>query len=188
MQFFSNTFKYNIAQVPALLMTKSWSPSRKLSMAMRVIADGMAATYCRIASFSCSIVPGRRARRPVFCAPCQTLTIETCLSVGFSWGFWDVSMSVFGKYFRIFGRIALPFNCKNKRCKDETYYKLYNCCRQPQQIVLILSIPATSFGCTDRPKALKYKEYVTDDKGSRRKWCQPSVTLLWGPQKSYLIL
>ena len=29
-------------------------------MALRVIAGGMAATSCRIASFNCSIVPGRR--------------------------------------------------------------------------------------------------------------------------------
>ena len=45
-------------------MTHSWSRSRKLSMALRAIAGGMAATSCRIASFNCSIVPGRRARRP----------------------------------------------------------------------------------------------------------------------------
>ena len=30
-------------------------------MALRVIAGGIAATSCRIASFNCSIVPGRRA-------------------------------------------------------------------------------------------------------------------------------
>ena len=41
-------------------MTHSWSPSRKLPMALRVIEGGMAATSCRIASFNCSIVPGRR--------------------------------------------------------------------------------------------------------------------------------
>ena len=38
-------------------------------MALRVIADGMAATSSRIASFNCSIVQGRRgrrARRPAF--------------------------------------------------------------------------------------------------------------------------
>ena len=33
-------------------------------MALRVIAGGMAATSCRIVSFNCPIVPGRRARRP----------------------------------------------------------------------------------------------------------------------------
>ena len=32
-------------------------------MALRVIAGGMAATSCRIASFNCSIVPRRRALR-----------------------------------------------------------------------------------------------------------------------------
>ena len=42
-------------------MTYSWSRSRKLSMALLVIAGGMTATSCRIASFNCSIVPGRRA-------------------------------------------------------------------------------------------------------------------------------
>jgi len=33
-------------------------------MALRVIAGEMAVTSCRIASFNCSIVPGRCARRP----------------------------------------------------------------------------------------------------------------------------
>ena len=33
-------------------------------MVLRVIAGGMAATSCRVASFNCSIVPGRRARHP----------------------------------------------------------------------------------------------------------------------------
>ena len=63
MNFFSNTFKDNIAQVPAVIDDKLLKPSRKLSMALRVIAGGMAATSCRIASFNCSIVPGRRTPR-----------------------------------------------------------------------------------------------------------------------------
>jgi len=33
-------------------------------MALQVIAGGMAATSCRIASFNCSIVPGQRALCP----------------------------------------------------------------------------------------------------------------------------
>ena len=32
-------------------------------MALRIIAGGMAATSCRIASFNCSIVPGRNSVR-----------------------------------------------------------------------------------------------------------------------------
>ena len=59
-------------------MTNSWSRSRKLSMALRVIVGGMAATSCRIASFNCSVVPGRRAiasyvlfiNKRIFCVPC----------------------------------------------------------------------------------------------------------------------
>ena len=35
-------------------------------MALRVIAGGMAATSCRIVSFNCSIVPGRRASYVIF--------------------------------------------------------------------------------------------------------------------------
>jgi len=54
--FFSNTFKDNIAQVPAVMD----DTLLKLSMALRVIAGGMAETSCHIASFNCSVVPGRR--------------------------------------------------------------------------------------------------------------------------------
>ena len=65
MQFFFQTLlKITSLKCRPLLMTHSWSRSRKLSMALRVIAGGMAATSCRIAFFNCSIVPGRRARRP----------------------------------------------------------------------------------------------------------------------------
>jgi hypothetical protein len=39
----------------------------------------------------------------IFCALCETLTIETCLSIGFCWGLWDVSLSGFGKDLRTFG-------------------------------------------------------------------------------------
>ena len=61
MQFFFQTLvKITSLKCRPLLMTNSWSRSRKLSMALRVIAGGMAATSCRIASFNCSIVPGRR--------------------------------------------------------------------------------------------------------------------------------
>ena len=59
MQFFSNTFKDNIAQVPAVIDVTLLKPF-KLSMALRVIVGGMAETSCRIASFNCSVVPGRR--------------------------------------------------------------------------------------------------------------------------------
>ena len=59
--FFQILLKITSLKCRPLLMTHSWSRSRKLSMALRVIAGGMAATYCRIASFNCSIVPGRRA-------------------------------------------------------------------------------------------------------------------------------
>ena len=57
-----------------LLMTISWSLSRKLSMALRVIAGGMAATSCRIASFNCSIVPGRRTCWGFFLSPFKNPT------------------------------------------------------------------------------------------------------------------
>ena len=57
---FSNNLKITSLKCRPLLMTNSWSRSRKLSMALRVIVGGMAATSCRIASFKCSIVPGRR--------------------------------------------------------------------------------------------------------------------------------
>ena len=58
---FSNTFKDNIVQVAAVFDDKLLKPFTKLSMVLLVIAGGMAATSCRIASFNCSIVPGRRA-------------------------------------------------------------------------------------------------------------------------------
>ena len=61
MQFFFQTLeKITSLMCRPLLMTNPWSRSRKLSMALRVIAGGMAATSCRIASFNCSIVPGWR--------------------------------------------------------------------------------------------------------------------------------
>ena len=58
--FFSNTSNDNITQVAAVIDDTLLKPL-KLSMALRVIAGGMAATFCHIASFSCSIVPGRHA-------------------------------------------------------------------------------------------------------------------------------
>ena len=62
MQFLFQTL-LNITSLKCrpLLLTNSWSRSRKLSMALGVIAGGMATTSFRIASFNCSIVPGRRA-------------------------------------------------------------------------------------------------------------------------------
>ena len=58
--FFQTLLKITSLKCRPLLMTNSWSRSWKLSMALRVIAGGMAATSCHIASFNCSIVPGRR--------------------------------------------------------------------------------------------------------------------------------
>ena len=58
--FFQILLKITSLKCRPLLMTNSWSRSRTFSMALRVIAVGMAATSCRIASFNCSIVPGRR--------------------------------------------------------------------------------------------------------------------------------
>ena len=58
--FFQILLKITYLKFRPLLMTNTWSRSRKLSMTLRVIAGGMAATSCRIASFNCSIVPGRR--------------------------------------------------------------------------------------------------------------------------------
>ena len=60
MHFFPNTFKDNIAQVPAVIDDKLWKPFMEVVHGFAVIAGGMAATSCRIASFNCSIVPGRR--------------------------------------------------------------------------------------------------------------------------------
>ena len=48
MQFFKTLLKITWLKCRPLLITKSWSRSRKLSMALRVIAGGMAATSCRI--------------------------------------------------------------------------------------------------------------------------------------------
>jgi len=59
--FFQTLLKITSLKWRLLLMTHSWSCSRKLSVAFRVIAGGMAATSCRIASFNYSIVPGWRA-------------------------------------------------------------------------------------------------------------------------------
>jgi len=59
--FFQALLKITSLKCWPLLMTLSWSRLQNLSMALRVIAGGMAATSCRIASFTCSIVPGRRA-------------------------------------------------------------------------------------------------------------------------------
>ena len=56
--FFQTLLKITSLKCRPLLMTNSRSRSRKLSMALRVIAGGMAATSCCIASFNCSIVPG----------------------------------------------------------------------------------------------------------------------------------
>ena len=60
MHFFPNTFKDNIAQVPAVIDDKLLKPFVEVVHGFAVIAGGMAATSCRIASFNCSIVPGRR--------------------------------------------------------------------------------------------------------------------------------
>ena len=59
MHFFPNTFKDNIAQVPAVIDDKLLKPFVEVVHGFAVIAGGMAATSCRIASFNCSIVPGR---------------------------------------------------------------------------------------------------------------------------------
>ena len=61
--FFQTLLKKTSLKCRPLLMTHSWSRSRKLSMALRVIAGRMATTSC-IASFNCPIVTGRHARRP----------------------------------------------------------------------------------------------------------------------------
>ena len=70
--FFQTLLKITSLKCRPLLMTNSWSRSRKLSMALRVIAGGMAATSCRIVSCNCSIVPGR-----IFCVPCFVWFILT---------------------------------------------------------------------------------------------------------------
>ena len=51
--FFLNTFKGNIAQVPAVIDDKFLKPFTEVVHGLRVIAGGMAATSCRIASFNC---------------------------------------------------------------------------------------------------------------------------------------
>ena len=66
MQFFKILLEITSLKCRPLLMTQSRSRSRKLSMALPVIAGGMVATSCRIASFNCSIVPGRRERLQEF--------------------------------------------------------------------------------------------------------------------------
>ena len=59
--FFSNTFKDNITLVVAVIDDKLLKPFMEVVHGLRVIAGGMAATSCRIPSFSCSIVPGQHA-------------------------------------------------------------------------------------------------------------------------------
>ena len=56
MQFVLNTFKDNIAQVPAVIDEKFLKPFTEVVHGFAVIAGGMAATSCLIASFNCSIV------------------------------------------------------------------------------------------------------------------------------------
>ena len=57
---FLNTFKDNIAQVAAVIDDTLLKPFTEVVHGFAGHPGGMAATSC-IASFNCSIVPGRRA-------------------------------------------------------------------------------------------------------------------------------
>jgi len=65
MQFFSNTFKGTIAQVPAVIDDKLLKPLTEVVHGFAGHRGRMAATSCRIASFNCSIVPGRRIQNKI---------------------------------------------------------------------------------------------------------------------------
>jgi len=62
MQYFSNTFKDNIAQVPAIIDDTLLKPFTEVVHGFAGHRRRNAGDFLSIASFNCSIVPGRRAR------------------------------------------------------------------------------------------------------------------------------